>query len=156
LASAVPSAETGTISSVAERILGVAGALFLVVGPARQAIADVRKAQSLAAAWEASDLTSVLTAWLAWVGRVGLGGASLVSPVLRFPLAPIRRAREALTLWREYKEALETFRAAAGVSAANAALVDDEVKKALNWGLVLIGSLLVFSATIVALVTYVA
>lgn len=135
---------------VAERVVAVVGAMFLVAGPAKQAAVEIRKAEALTAAWQASDLTRVLNAWVTWSARWSFGG---LLKVLFVPLL-VRRVREGLSLWGEYKAALDAFEAAADTSVANAELVDDEIKRALNWGLVLVGSVLVFAATVISLIAY--
>jgi hypothetical protein len=135
---------------MAERIFAIVGSALLVIGPARQAITDLRKAESLARVWRASELADVLKDALVWIARLSIGGSAqlLIPPLL------IKRVREGIDISRRYVAALAAFASAANENKYTAALVAEEISKAINWGIVVVGSVFLFMATVVALVTY--
>jgi hypothetical protein len=126
--------------SVAERILLVAGSLLLILGPALQAITEIREYGELLDALDAADVPGVALEGL----KLSLANA--------FPFRPFSYFLAVIPWAIRFRAALDAFSKSAAAGNAQAVRIAAGLARARNWAVVLLGSLLLLAASTISLI----
>jgi hypothetical protein len=132
---------------MAERILLVAGALLLVIGPALQAVTELREYRELLNALQETQLPGV--------ARDAIDLSVNISIAVLRPLGLLAIIPDLVRWVGRFTVALNAFSTKASAGNKEAARIQAGLARARNWTIVLFGSLLILSAAIIELVNWI-
>lgn len=136
---------TGVSADAIGRAILLVGAFLLVLGPGLQARLEMREYHDLLEALTKGDLPDVTREYL---GLLALGP----SMALHSPLGLVRFLRGASDWYPGYRRARRAFAGSQAGADPRVAEIRTHLRRARNWGIVMLGSVLIFAGTAIELV----